>query len=229
MWHQVTRMVVAAGLLAAGSSPMAWAVISGPEAGGNPIQELLYHEGGEFHYETSLNEVSAGADAPYWLKNLMAEGSVAGQDRPVLHPGDTVTFAEHLMVTGDLPLVDWHEVFSVRGWSFVEGAAYAGDGDALLEGLHVQLMNGPDGGINDEIHFSFDELEPGSILRIERVLRYEGIDSIEGIEPWGDDPIVLRQHPAAIIPEPATLSLIAVGASLFAWTRRRGERSRRLT
>jgi hypothetical protein len=51
-------------------------------------------------------------------------------------------------------------------------------------------------------------------------MRWEGLDVTVASEHLGTDTIVIREFPT-VVPEPATLGLLAIGGGLFGLLRRR--------
>ncbi len=219
------RLLVLAAVLSCGLCVSSWStpvvlgpITVGPMAGDSVQTDLSYSATG-FNYTLPLTEVAWAADGAYWLKNLK------GQGRPILVEGDaahnTLTLVEYIQVGGNVPWTDWHEVFMSDGLSWVSGAIYYGDTNTLIDGLVVGVSNGGGDDIhNDNIDFFFDSLAVGTVIRIEKTMRWEGLDVTVGSEHLGTDTIVIREFPT-VVPEPATLGLLAIGGGLFGLLRRR--------
>ncbi len=200
------------------------AIVVGPSAGNNTITDLYYHSSGD-NYRLGAGapvDVAWSASGPYWIKNLRAQADGAGSNRPVLGVGATMTVIENLVIGGGTGWSDWHEVFSSDGWSWTEGTiVYTGTGIEVA-GLTTVISNGG-GGDNhaDNIDFFFDEIAPGTEISLIKTMRFEGLDVSYGTGEWGSDDIVIRQFPTVLIPEPATISLLALGGGLFGIFHRR--------
>lgn len=219
------RLLVLAAVMFCGVSVSSWSVpvvlgpiTVGPMAGDSVQTDLSYSATG-FNYTLPLTEVAWAADGAYWLKNLK------GQGRPVLTEGitgnNTLTLVEFIQVGGNVPWSDWHEVFSTDGLSWLSGTIYYGDSNTVISGLSTVISNG--GGEdfhNDNIDFFFDTLAVGTVIRIEKTMIWEGLDVTIGSEHLGSDTIVIREFPT-VVPEPATLGLLAIGGGIFGLMRRR--------
>ncbi len=194
-------------------APRAEALLVGPAPGNNPYTTLYYHTGGT-HYLLPETSVSFGAGHPYWIKQLDASGAVSDVHRPVLSVGDTLKMVEYIRITGDQPMANWSEVFSVDGWSFQSAVIYLGETAAEIDGLNVSTNQ-------NVLQMQFDPVAAGALLRIEKTLRFDGLNSHLGSDQWGSDRILIRQFAAPFIPEPATLSLLALGMSSMVTVMRR--------
>ena len=213
--------VVALGFL--GVSQPGWSIVVGPNAGSNPQSYLLYHSTTP-NYELTLTEISFDAGGPYWNKNLLGQDA-QGQNRPVLEIGDTITLVEHIKVIGDSPWTDWHEIFMSDGMSWVDGNIVYTGGDTPIDGLSYTISRGPGEAVHyNNIDFFFTALLPGTEIDIIKTMVWEGLDVITSNPisfQLGTDIIVIRQSPTYAIPEPMTLSLLAVGGGLLGFLRRR--------
>lgn len=219
------RLLVLAAVFSCGLTVSSWStpvvlgpITVGPMAGDSVQTDLSYSATG-FNYTLPLTEVAWAADGAYWLKNLK------GQGRPVLTEGlaghDTLTMVEYIKVGGNVPWSDWHEVFATDGISWTAGTIYYGDTNTVIDGLAVQISNGGGEDMhNDNIDFFFDTLAVGTIIRIEKTMVWQGLDVTVGSENLGSDTLVIREFPT-VVPEPATLGLLAIGGGLFGLLRRR--------
>ncbi len=206
------------------SGPVAQAIVVGPSAGNNTITDLYYHSSGDNYVlgDGAPINVEWAASGPYWIKNLRASADGNGTNRPVLQIGDTMTIVENLEVGGNTGWTDWHEVFSSDGWSWTEGTIVLAGANTVIDGLNVVISNGGGGdNHNDNIDFFFNELAPGTQISIIKTMVFQGLDVTYGSGAWGSDDIVIRQYPTVVIPEPATLSLLAIGGGLIGVIRRR--------
>ncbi len=221
MQKHIARLVLA-GLIAFIFSPVSQALVVGPGAGSNPTTVINWNPN-DPNYELPLTEVAISAGAPYWIKELVFQGA-NGTDRPVINEGTMITMTENIQIGGSIPFVDWHEIFSSDGWSFTDAAVYYGGTNTLVDGLSVVISKGASGLLDmhdDNLLLSFNQVAPGTILRIEKTMRYDGLDVTIGTEMWGSDKIIIRQFPETIIPEPVSLGLVALGGSLYGLMRRR--------
>ncbi len=201
------------------ASQTSQAIVVGPLAGDSEVSIIGYNAG-PINYLLGPTEVAWSASGSYWLKVLSPAGDAT---RPTLVPGTPgadLVIVEHLTVGGDTPWYDWHEVIVTNGFSFVDATVYAYGTTDVVDGLSVQMTKGT----NDSYHFNnldlfFSPLAPGTTITIVKTIRWEGINW-EGSSYFGSDFIQIRQFPT-VIPEPATLGLLAVGGGMFGLLRRR--------
>ncbi|MCE5228785.1 PEP-CTERM sorting domain-containing protein [bacterium] len=192
---------------------------------GDSVQTDLSYNATGANYVLPMTEVAWAANGPYWLKNLTSRGTVTGVNRPVLTEGvpghNTLTLVENIRIGGNVPWTDWHEVFGTDGMSWQSATIYYAGTTTEVSGLAVVISNGGGDDVHaDNLDFYFDTLEVGTEITIVKTMVWEGLDVTMGSEQLGSDTIVIREFPT-VIPEPATLSLLALGGGLFGLLRRR--------
>lgn len=222
--NDTMRLMCLVAVLFFGMSQSGWSIVVGPLAGDSVQTDLSYNATG-YNYVLPLTEVAWAANGPYWLKNLRSTGSVPGVNRPVLTEGvaghNTLTLVENIKVGGTVPWTDWHEVFASDGLSWTSATIYYAGTTTEIAGLAVVISNGGGDDIHqDNLDFFFDSLAVGTEITIVKTMRWEGLDVTMGSEQLGSDTIVIREFPT-VVPEPATLSLLAIGGGLFGLLRRR--------
>lgn len=222
--NHTMRLMCLVVLLFCGMSQSGWSIVVGPNAG-DSVQSYLSYNATGYNYVLPMTDVAWASNGPYWIKNLLSTGAVQGQNRPILTEGvagqNTLTLAESIRVDGRVPWTDWHEVFMSDGLSWTSATIYYAGTDTVISGLDVQISTGGGGDEhNDNVDFFFDQLAVGTEITIVKTMRWEGLDVTQGTEQLGNDTIVIRQFPT-VVPEPATLSLLAIGGGLFGLMRRR--------
>lgn len=131
---------------------------------------------------------------PAWIKTFDF-GAVLPQ------PGQQFTVYESLQVTGNLPWQDWHEKALSPGWDWDLATTFLANGLAPA-GLSVSVTPSSltSGG---SIDYTFNSLPVGTVVDIYKTLVYTGIPGTA----W-QGPVRIAEAPT---PEPATVSLLALG------------------
>jgi hypothetical protein len=132
---------------------------------------------------------------PPWIKKFELGGQLVG-------PGQQFTVRELLQVAGNRPWQDWHEQALTPGWEWLPNSVILAGGIPAA-GLTVSTTPGTlaAGGTID---YTFNSLAPGTIVDIRKILVYTG--GATGVPFQGT--IAIAEYPT---PEPATLSLLALG------------------
>jgi hypothetical protein len=137
---------------------------------------------------------------PAWQKIL-----VGPNNAPVVAvPGQTFYLHEVLTVSGNLPWTDWHEDILNPYWDWTGAQILVNN--AVPGGLTVSNTpgNGTQGG---SISFFFSPVAPGSTVDIFKQLTYQANPAL----PVFSSKVLVNEYPT---PEPASLSLLALGGLL---------------
>ncbi len=196
------------------------AIVVGPLAGDSTIT-LIGYSPGTPNYELGLTEVTWAADGAYWIKAFM--GSSA---RPVLEAGgplDTLTIVEHLTVGAGPAWNAWHEMIVEDGLSFTSADVFYYGTTEQIDGLSTLISKSldPTNKHFNLVSFGFTPLAPGTSITIVKTVRWEGLDVTYGSGSLGRQDIIQIRQFATVIPEPATLGMLAVGGGLLGLLRRK--------
>ncbi|MCY2929707.1 MAG: PEP-CTERM sorting domain-containing protein [Planctomycetota bacterium] len=154
--------------------------------------------------------VQLDPNGPAWGKILVGDMNIGG-GVVYANPGDTFTVQELLEVSPTLPWTDWHESLLSPEWDWIAPTTLLANG-LPAPGLTIATTPATlaTGGTID---FTFNSLPPGTLVTIQKTLRYTGLSGV----PFASK-VIVSEYPT---PEPATLSLLALGA--LAILRRRGQ------
>lgn len=141
-----------------------------------------------------------------WVKNLWGPGgaNVNADDTGYVY-SSIYWFTEVLHISGTLSWTDWHEAVTTPGWDLGVFSVKLADG-SNPSGLSVVNLpsDWPTHGGGADIYF--DALTPCHTLVIQKQLVWIGDPNVQGNLFSGS--IQMVQYPT---PEPATLSLLALG------------------
>lgn len=133
---------------------------------------------------------------PVWRKNLLAPPG------GVINGGQTYTLHEFLITSGTLSWSDWHEQILTPGWSFAN-VVLGVNGWGTPAGFSV--VNTPGNALQGgSVSFYFNPIPPNTFVQIQKTLVYNGP------VPATFSSIAIDQYPT---PEPATMSLLALGGA----------------
>ncbi len=123
----------------------------------------------------------------------------------VVLPGSVFKVHELLVVGGNLPWSDWHEQILTPGWEWLPASNLLGNG-VPAPGLTVSTTPGTSS-VGGSIDYTFGTLAPGTLVDITKAIEYSGAGLPVPPPPFFGS-VRVAEFPT---PEPATLSLLAMG------------------
>lgn len=194
--------------------PSAWAIQVGPDPfGSHNINEFSFDSTvggtGGFEVGTTDERIDLTFDPTFgpWIKQL--------SDTPAATVGTVWTIQEHYVLNGDMNWTNWNEQLLTNGWNWINGTIQMNG--QTISGLTTNMEAAAEGLIS----FTFDALAPGTTIDIVKQIQWVGT---AGVSVWPGIALIQVQewsNGEQPIPEPATLSLIALGGSLYALARQR--------
>lgn len=157
--------------------------------------------------------VSLDPTAGPWIKTLLGinGGPVNADDTGYTNP-NSYQLVENLVIGGNLPWTDFHEIVLTPGWNI--GALITANG-APVPGLNVDLTYTNGSTTLGSVTMTFDPLLPGTQLLLRKQLIWVGDPNVIGNLFSGI--VKVAQYPT---PEPATVVLLAAALGLVATARR---------
>ena len=174
---------------------------------------------GSFPLAFGFQEIAHDPTAGPWHKRLLGVdgGEFAASDTgfPALM---IFGVSEWVKVGGTTPWTDWHEEIMQPGWRWLDDRAGSGEpsfhyaSGVTVPGLTVAFTD-PTPTSGGRIDFTFDPIPPGTLLRINKRLIFEGLDPLlPGDEFFGT--LDIFQYPT--VPEPASMVLVIAGLAAVA-------------
>ena len=188
--------------------PSAWAISVGNGPGqGESTNHAIYAVGVAAAWfipapPAASIPVTLDPSAGPWSKRL---DLIHSETPVVLEEWQSLPIIEFLKVDGNTPWTGWHEEILTPGceWDSSDlGVTVTTDLSTFppVPGLSFNLQP-------TTLDFSFDPILPGTEIFIVKGIRFVGVDANNPEETTGD-PVFISEYP---IPEPATLSLLALG------------------
>lgn len=121
--------------------------------------------------------------------------------------------SEYILIGGTTPWTDWHERIAQPGWRWLDDRAGSGEPNVhFASGVpvpgHTVTFTDPTPTEGGKLDFTFPPLPPGTLIRINKRLIYEGLDPLlPGDTFFGT--LDLYQFPT--VPEPASAMLMVAG------------------
>jgi len=134
-----------------------------------------------------------------WYKDLVTTPGVA------VLPGSVFKVHELLVIGGNLSWGDWHEQILTPGWEWLPASSLLAN-SLPAPGLTVSTTPGTSS-LGGSIDYTFGTLGPGTVIDIYKSLVYSGTGLPAPTPPFFGS-IRVAEYPT---PEPATLSLLALG------------------
>jgi hypothetical protein len=141
--------------------------------------------------------VQISPTGPQWVKTFSGPN---GQPFTAV-PGQTFTLQELLVIAPTQSWTDWHEHILTPGWDWVQPTLFMAN-FAPPPGLSTVFTPGTPS-VGGAVDFYFNPLAPGTLLDIRKTLQYTGTPGVAF-----NGTIQIAEYPT---PEPATLSLLALG------------------
>ncbi len=181
---------------------------------------------GSFPAAFGFQEIAHDPTAGRWHKRLVGidGGEFAASDTgfPALM---IFGVSEWVKVGGTVPWTDWHEEIMQPGWRWLDDRAGSGEpsfhyaSGVTVPGLTVTFTDPTlfEGG---KIDVTFDPIPPGTLLRFNKRLIYEGLDPLLPGDTFLGT-LDIFQYPT--VPEPSTWLLALTSLAMVVWmTRARG-------
>jgi len=180
---------------------------------------------GSFPAAFGFQEVAFDPTAGPWHKRLVGidGGDFAASDTGV--PALMIFgVSEWVTVGGTVPWTDWHEEIMQPGWRWLDDRAGSGEpsfhyaSGVTVPGLTVAFTD-PTLSEGGKIDITFDPIPPGTLLRFNKRLIYEGLDPLLPGDTFLGT-LDIFEHPT--VPEPTTLLLLITGLAAAWLARARG-------
>lgn len=202
-------IAVIALLIAALAGPVAWGQGVGNVGSlPNVFQQTTAFPGWDLTGGTPL-PVVRDPNGPKWVKHLVDPNGGPF----VAQPGQTFPVHELLQIAGNLSWTDWHEEILTPGWQWVNPTSFLGN--FTLPSNLVTTYQPPTTTSGGIVSFNFDPLAPGTLVDIRKTLQYVGTPGTVFVGT-----VEVAEYPT---PEPATLSLLALGGLALLRRRRQAQ------
>ncbi len=194
----------------------------GASGGSGPSMESDHYmdssgDGWTIGSEGDSIQVTFDPDAGPWIKTLVGPdgGGFYADDTGQFWP-QSYTLTEWILIGPGPDWTDFHEEILTPGWAMsaimtVNGLPPAGGAEVIT------FPDWPNSG--GAIDWYFDPLGPGTVVKFDKTLSWEGDPDVNGNLFFGT--ITMIQYPT--IPEPGTIVLLASGLLMvlgYAWRRR---------